>query len=184
MTIYHINLFQEILPAIQVLRPANGATNVPVDGTQRVIPIPGSLWYTVEFSTAPDFSEGVLTSTSTSPGNMPKVDLEYNTKYYARAKSSLWPYYGKATSFTTESMETLAFSVHPNPSASAFNVSIASNVSESAQVVMTKLTGEVVENHIIQAGEVRQLGDNVEKGIYILKIITAEGVQVKRLVKE
>lgn len=101
-TIYHINLFQEISPAIQVLRPANGATNVPVDGTQRVVPITGSLSYTVEFSPEPDFSEGVLTSTSTTPGDMPKVDLKYNTKYYARAKSSLWPYYGNTTSFTTE----------------------------------------------------------------------------------
>lgn len=101
MTIYHINLFQEISPAIQVLRPANGATNVPVDGTQRVIPIPGSIWYTVQFSPVADFSRGALTSTSMSPENIPKVDLAYNTKYYARAKSSLWPYYGETISFTT-----------------------------------------------------------------------------------
>jgi uncharacterized repeat protein (TIGR03803 family) len=287
MTIRDINIFQPVSPVIEVLRPANGATNVLVNDTHRVTFIPGSLWYQVQFSTVPDFSAGVLTSTYPTSSNLPKVNLAYSTKYYARAKSSLWPYYGKTISFTTRSAESYGFitnpkdgsvnvetqnlkvtgnlvpyakrytlqlsptpdfsagvitkvsaidfqrtlvftdlaystkyyarmktdisgygrvtsfttkadqnavtttaarestfDVHPNPSSDLFNVTLRSTATSEAHVVMMKLTGEIVEEHSVQSGEVTQLGQNLERGIYLLKIRTANGVEVRRVVKE
>jgi uncharacterized repeat protein (TIGR03803 family) len=285
MTIRNINLFKENTPAIEVLRPASGATNVLVNDTHRVTFTPGALWYSIDFSTTPDFSSGVLTSTYESSSNLPRVNLAYNTKYYARAKSSLWPYYGTTISFTTRSAEsygwvtnpkdgsvnveaatlkvtgnlvpyatrytiqlspiadfssgvitktstvdnqrTLTFTglqystlyyarmktnisgfgrvtsfttkanteavmvaqesvinLHPNPSTTFFNVSIQQPTASEAHIVMTKLTGEIVEEQVVRAGNNIELGNYAEKGIYIVRIKTADGVVVRRVVKE
>jgi uncharacterized repeat protein (TIGR03803 family) len=281
-TISDIQVLREVSPQIEVLRPANGAVNVAVNDTYQVTNVPGAASYTAEFSTDPTFATDVLTTTYQSSGNLPRVNLAYNTKYYTRAKTSLWPYYGKVTSFTTRSAESFAFitnpkdgatgveaptlkitanqvsgakryvieistvadfsenvshkestsdyqrtmtfndlsyntkyygrmkteisdwgrvtsfttkqepvmlmtesvtlDVHPNPSTDYFH--LATSASEDAQISVAKMTGEIFATHTLPAEGTLDVGSDYPKGIYIMRIMTSQGVVIKRLVKE
>jgi uncharacterized repeat protein (TIGR03803 family) len=290
--VMRVNLFNPVNPAIRVNSPANGSTNALGYGTFHLTYVPGSLWYTIELSKNPDFSGQILSSTRDNPHVGP-LQLEYNTKYYARAKSSLWPYYGVTTSFTTRTAESLAFisnpkdgainveaptlkvtanevrgskrytiqlsttvdfsanvmtktsavdhqrtltfeglafstkyyarmktdisnygrvssfttkpdpasatvaafdggreadnmrmQVHPNPSTSSFNVALSSAKAEPVKVVITDLRGEVVGSYETGSNSNLTIGDELGKGIYILKILRCNEVLTHRMIKQ
>lgn len=278
-----IHVFREVTPNIQVLSPADGAVNVRTSDPYKVSNVTGAAWYDIQFSTDPGFSTNVITVDFQESTTIPPVNLVPNTKYYTRAKSSLWPYFGKVTSFTTSAnmvygfvsnpkdgatnveaptlkitanqisgakryviqisttpdfssdvnqressvdyqrtmefhglsyqtkyyarmktdvssdfgrvtsfttkSEPMAFSqdaipldVHPNPSTDYFR--LTSTAPADVQISVTKLTGELMSTHALSAGSALDVGQDFPKGIYIMRIVSAEGVVIKRLVKE
>ncbi len=113
-------LFKDVTPAIEVIRPQDGAINIAANTGYQTNSIVGSLTYTVDVSKIADFSSGVLTTTHTSPDAIPSLPLSANTKYYARAKSSLWPNYGRTTSFSTGTSQEV-YSILSNPPNGSLN---------------------------------------------------------------
>jgi uncharacterized repeat protein (TIGR03803 family) len=87
-----------------VSRPAEGATGVEVVNVFVIANlVQGATHYTVELSKVPDFSDTVLTESSTFSGERAfGFDrLEYSTTYYSRVKTNLAAAYGRVTQFTT-----------------------------------------------------------------------------------
>ncbi|TVQ07285.1 MAG: DUF4623 domain-containing protein [Bacteroidetes bacterium] len=72
---------------------------------------------------------------------------------------------------------TLDFNVFPNPARDNFNITANSMI---RSIVITDITGKVVYNDIINDTET-SINNNFETGIYLVRILTDEGVFVRKL---
>ncbi|RAV98324.1 choice-of-anchor tandem repeat GloVer-containing protein [Pseudochryseolinea flava] len=100
----HAQKMQLIAPHFQhVVKVSNvqdGAVGLPQQFTLALQEFSGAQLYQLQISTTADFSSNVQ--------NLPlntsiyfDVSLTPGTKYYTRARTDLWPYYGEIVSFTT-----------------------------------------------------------------------------------
>jgi uncharacterized repeat protein (TIGR03803 family) len=181
-----------------VISPEDGETGVGVDPAPGVVrldvtvkALPGATYYTVQVSQDPDFAGGPEIELSNWEG---QTTLEfswlfqYGTLYYARVKTNLSPDWGPVTSFQT--LEDLAMNanvmesaVFPNPSASAFT--LRSGTEEIRSISITDTNGMVVyQNDSVENDAAFQFGEELKKGIYILKIKGTAGEKVLRLIKQ
>jgi uncharacterized repeat protein (TIGR03803 family) len=115
-----------ILPDVYLIKPGNGAVDQYVSITLKAKSVSGAANYTYEVSTDPNFVNPKIVN----GGNIQLIDsLQYNTSYYARVKTNLRDDYGKVTTFTTRTAESLAYVTSPANGAVNVNVktAIASN---------------------------------------------------------
>ena len=75
----------------------------------------------------------------------------------------------------------LAITLYPNPSNG--KVFIKSNNKTIERVAVYAVTGQVIINDVFESSEATIDLTNENKGVYICKVFTAEGVFTKRLVK-
>ena len=197
---------QPFVPDAAVVSPANQSAMVSLNPTINVKPVTGAATYTLELSETANFSDSITTLTSTEPV-FTLSSLEHFTSYYARVRSSLLPYYGETTSFTTlgalvetqgidqangrSAVQDEAYadaastevSVFPNPSATTFTVKRGSE--EIRSLSITDTNGMVVyQSDQVENAPSFQVGEGLKKGIYILRIKGASGEKVIRLVRQ
>jgi uncharacterized repeat protein (TIGR03803 family) len=100
-----------ILPAVYLIKPGNGTVGQYVSLTLKANLVDGATTYTFEVSRNANFSDSkILTSNNVSQ----LIDsLQYNTLYYAHVKTNLRADYGKVTTFTTRTAESLACVTSP-----------------------------------------------------------------------
>jgi hypothetical protein len=142
-------------------------------------------------STSPDFSGKVFVKNSTKDQQRTMIfeGLAYSTIYYARTKSELSGY-GRVTSFTTmadpnfraTTMATMV-QVHPNPSATHFNLSLESTAMKSVEVTVSSLQGERIGTYQLVPDGTLQIGESFKKGIYVLRLTDGTQVRIMRVVK-
>jgi uncharacterized repeat protein (TIGR03803 family) len=183
---------QPFIPEVSVVTPEDQAMDVPVDLTIEFNEITGAAHYFLELSTSPDFSGEITTLTSEIP-SVAVSGLEYSTAYYARIRSSLLPYYGEVSSFTTGSSAALAreaatqspeeYAIYPNPSSNTFTLEAGPTVIHAISV--SDMNGTVLyENNNPGTEQPLQFGEDLKNGIYILSVRTPGGVRMVRLVKK
>lgn len=174
-----------------ITKPANGSTDNPAPvlkvTANEVYP---ARWYTIELSTTPDFSANVLTKNSQQELQRTLIfdNLEYGTTYYARMKTEICEY-GPVRSFTTMA-EPLTFAanssdnvdVYPNPTADHFNITTGTTL--PSRVTITTVYGKVVGTFEVNRNSPLQVGKDFKKGIYLLRIEDANGIAVRRIIKE
>jgi uncharacterized repeat protein (TIGR03803 family) len=174
---------QPFVPDVQVTDPADQGTAVPTDLTVEVNPVTNASAYTLELSESPAFAGTPLTFTSSTP-SVEVSGLAENKTYYARVRSSLLPYYGETTSFTTGDVVSSAlteFEVYPNPTTSTFT--LKAGPGDVKAITVTDASGMVVyQNDNVQHVDLT-LGEDLKQGIYIMKIIRPKSQKVVRLVK-
>jgi uncharacterized repeat protein (TIGR03803 family) len=73
--------------------------------------------------------------------------------------------------------------VFPNPSNSAFTADIQSEDDSPVQVVISDMHGQILARKEGRTNAAVQLGDNLERGIYVLKVIKNGEVSQHRIVK-
>jgi uncharacterized repeat protein (TIGR03803 family) len=88
------------VPAVSLVTPANGTTDVAVSGTMSSNVVAHALSYQLQLSLSASFSTVALTVNS-STNNFSVSGLTLSTTYYARVKTNVLPGYGATTSFTT-----------------------------------------------------------------------------------
>ncbi|HEX8039338.1 MAG TPA: choice-of-anchor tandem repeat GloVer-containing protein [Chryseosolibacter sp.] len=94
--------------------------------------------------------------------------------------------YPAASAITLQSDAALVpVSVHPNPSADNFEVHVDAQGDIPVKLVVTDQYGQYVTTYTMAAGSSTvELGRELKRGVYILKIIHQDTILVKRLVKE
>lgn len=115
-----------LLPNVYLIKPGNGAQNQNVILTLKANSVEGATTYTFEVSKNSDFSGSRVLE-----GNISQLidSLQYNTLYYAHVKTNLRGDYGKVTTFTTRTAESLAYVTWPAHSATGVptKTAVASN---------------------------------------------------------
>jgi uncharacterized repeat protein (TIGR03803 family) len=181
-----------------VISPEDGETGVgidPVEGSLRlsitVRALSGATSYTVQLSQDPDFTGGPEFEVSNWEGQTTLESgwwLQYGTVYYARVKTNLFPDWGPVTSFRTledpgMNVNSVESTVFPNPSASAFT--LRRGTEEIRSISITDTNGMVVyHSDPVENGASFRFGEELKKGIYILKIKGTAGEKVLRLIKQ
>jgi hypothetical protein len=98
--------FTLALPNVNVTTPINGTTGLNANLNVTTKSLAGATIYTIEISTSPEFTEPKVRSGTALTYNFDS--LQYNTLYYARVKTDLRVEYGKVTTFSTRTAESLA----------------------------------------------------------------------------
>ena len=75
-------------------------------------------------------------------------------------------------------------SAHPNPFENSFTLEVRTTTPEDVRIVLTDMSGAVLQDARAQTNTPVQWGDQLEGGIYILKVVRGEEVTIHRLVKK
>ena len=75
-------------------------------------------------------------------------------------------------------------SIHPNPSTDNFNVHVRSPGEEKIQLVVTDQYGQMVTSYEIGNNVPMQVGNELKRGLYILKVMQGGEITMKRVVKK
>lgn len=111
------------LPSVYLTAPTDGAINQNANELKVAAnKLDKVKTYTIELSTSSDFGSGVLSKSGVR--NQSFSGLSYNTKYFARVKTDLSPFYGKVTSFTTAPPQYFAYVISPADGAKDVSTSI------------------------------------------------------------
>jgi uncharacterized repeat protein (TIGR03803 family) len=73
--------------------------------------------------------------------------------------------------------------VFPNPFNTSFQASIEGVENTAVQVVITDMQGQVMSRVYVDANSTIELGEHLQKGIYVLKVIKGDEVSQHRVVK-
>jgi hypothetical protein len=79
--------------------------------------------------------------------------------------------------------QTLDVNVFPNPSSNYFNVKAISGNQESIFVRVFDLQGRIVKELNMKSNEVKQVGDNLKPGNYILQMVQGNKTKTTKLMK-
>jgi uncharacterized repeat protein (TIGR03803 family) len=132
-----------------VTTPADGAVAVSYSPSITVNAVTGATQYTVQLSTAIDFSVSPITKSSTTT-SIAFTGLAYDTKYYARVTSNIATGYGTVKSFTTGNPSTFAYVKTPVDGAT--NVAVTVTVASNAVPQATNYTIELNTSNLFPAG--------------------------------
>ncbi|WP_165824112.1 T9SS type A sorting domain-containing protein [Pseudochryseolinea flava] len=194
-------LRQAFTPDITVTSPADQSSGVQTTATFVVNALPGANHYQVEISESPLFTGTPLVFNSdTTLVNV--SGLLPSTTYFARVRTGLTPWFGNVTSFTTSTSEedgvseTLAAreeilndqtlsqaSVFPNPTSFEFSLTLSAD-EKAVSIEVSDMNGFIVYKEAMVKKETLSFGRDFKKGVYILKLTTANGVHMSRLIKQ
>lgn len=91
---------------------------------------------------------------------------------------------GSFATFADSQQARLSVDVHPNPSTDKFNVLVSSPGKDPIQMVLTDQYGQEVTSYNITPDVQMQLGGELRRGIYIVKIIQGREIMMQRIVKK
>lgn len=177
-----------------VSSPVNGATNVGTVNVQITANIVyGATSYTIELNTSPDFT-GTSIVRSSAVFNQRSIifdALQPGTTYYNRTRTNLPSDWGPVRSFTTASLppaplaqaaqEDGRIRIYPNPFVSTFTTEVHEGT--NVNVAVFDVTGKQIINESTSKGKSLQLGDELSKGVYILRIQDGANVTIHRMIK-
>jgi hypothetical protein len=185
---------RSVLDYTFVSNPAQGSTGLPVDNMKITAnAVNGASQYTIQLSTESVFDEyygAVFEKTSSSPSQRTLTfsGLEPDRDYYCRVKTDLSPDYGAITMFRTGPLQTMATTtlargdVFPNPTSDSFKL-LQQPGNDVLAIALTDMNGTVVYEASGFSSQELEFGDNLDKGIYMLKLTYPDGVKTVRLVK-
>jgi uncharacterized repeat protein (TIGR03803 family) len=190
-------LRQNFVPDVQLVNPPDQGTFPYGAYELTVSTLPGARNYVLEISESPLFDKQTSSYNSTSDGQVFTGSPKPSKTYYARVRSRLLPFWGPTTSFTIDDPPSLSLleetdasaristesisQAYPNPSVGAFTLRNDAGVKS---IVVTDASGIVVyENKVIDNTTSLQFGGELKRGVYILKVVTDEGVTTSRLIK-
>jgi uncharacterized repeat protein (TIGR03803 family) len=132
-----------LLPNVYLIKPGDGAVNQMVQITLKANLVEGASTYTFEVST----NENFLSSKSLTSNNVSQLidSLQYNTLYYAHVKTNLRADYGKVTTFTTRTAESLAYVT--SPANNAVNVPTKTAVASNSVPYANEYTIQLSETN-------------------------------------
>jgi ELWxxDGT repeat protein len=78
----------------------------------------------------------------------------------------------------------LMVTIHPNPSTSNFNIEVQSPAEESIKLVVTDQYGQLITTYEVTSDSPMQIGSELQRGIYIMKVIQGGEISMKRVVKK
>jgi hypothetical protein len=176
----------------------DGTQGLPGNLTLTTDSFPGSRKYYFELSKSADFST-IDFSLNSETVHASVEGLDANTTYYSRVRPNVWPYFDGVVSFTTggvlksatvegvraitEHVKVEDISVYPNPSEQAFTLMSLSD--RVISVVVTDVNGKVVyESRVVKADLPLQLGSDLQRGIYLLKVKTEKNMKTYRIIKK
>jgi hypothetical protein len=128
-----------LLPNVYLVKPGNGTVNQYPILTLKANAVTGATHYTFEISTNANFTGSKIISGGIS---VSLDSLHYNTLYYAHVKTNLRDDFGKVTTFTTCTAESLAYVTSPANNAvnTSTSPAIASNKIPYASVYTIQLS--------------------------------------------
>lgn len=183
-----------------VTTPANNTSDASAPTLKVTVKaLAGAKRYTVQLNTSGDFSGVSLTQTSAidNQRTLTLTGLKYNTKYYARVRTELSTVFGRVTFFTTRaepfsevnsstsltSNSESPITVYPNPSKSSFKIESTVKAYRELDMEITDFTGTVVQRFKLKDGALN-IGEDLPRGIYVLKVSHKNTITQYRLVKE
>jgi uncharacterized repeat protein (TIGR03803 family) len=78
----------------------------------------------------------------------------------------------------------LSVSIYPNPTTDKFGLLVTSPDASASKIAVMDQYGEVVAAYDVTVGQMMQIGEELNKGIYILKISDGKTTMMRRLVKK
>jgi len=78
----------------------------------------------------------------------------------------------------------LSVNIHPNPSTDDFNVMVSSPGTDPIHMVLTDQYGQDITTYNITPNVQMQLGSELRRGIYIMKIVQGKEITMQRIVKK
>jgi uncharacterized repeat protein (TIGR03803 family) len=78
----------------------------------------------------------------------------------------------------------LGVTIHPNPSTDHFTIQVKSNAGEAIRIMVTDPYGQPVTTYEIEPDTPIQIGGELKRGIYIMKIMQGKQVVLQRMVKK
>lgn len=179
------------IPAPKLIAPVDNAVKQPLNVLFSWGKFTPSTLYRMEISTDGSFNSGVVTKNSTT-GFANFTHLESGTTYYWRVKTvngSLESPWSVAWRFSTEEvnahsiLERDGVRISPNPSSGIFIVSSQSGNARITAVM--DVLGRVVYRSDLEAKPLKTLDlSDWASGIYYIKVATAMGEGVLKVVKE
>jgi ELWxxDGT repeat protein len=138
-----------------VVSPQDGAANQKLDLTVSSKTISGAANYTIQISTAADFSVNVVSKVGNRSQRF--TNLNYQTIYYTRVKTNLDQTFGRITSFVTAAPADYSVVISPIADALsvASNVNVTSNFVPQSSVYTIELNpdpGFASKTSIVQSG--------------------------------
>jgi len=79
---------------------------------------------------------------------------------------------------------TLGVSIYPNPTSDNFEVTVTSPNNAPITMVFMDQYGQVIKTYEVTVGATMQVGSDLKKGFYIMKMIKGDAVSMYRLVKK
>jgi uncharacterized repeat protein (TIGR03803 family) len=125
-------------------------------------------------TTGSDFAK--LFDFSNESGGMPNGMLVIREDEYSPAASVM--------SFTDTQQAILSVDIHPNPSTDNFNVMVSSPGTDPIHMVLTDQYGQDITTYNITPNVQMQLGSELRRGIYIMKVIQGREIAMQRIVKK
>jgi uncharacterized repeat protein (TIGR03803 family) len=117
---------------------------------------------------------------STTDGAHPKGGLLLSEDFFTSSPAST----ASALRMDDEvSNPPYSLSVFPNPFTNDFTTEFKSDRSQVVRLIMTNMYGEIVSEQLSDTNQSLSLGGDLEKGIYILKVVAGDEVANYRLVK-
>jgi Leucine-rich repeat (LRR) protein/sugar lactone lactonase YvrE len=152
-----VTSFSTVVPAVTITTPANGAPNEPITLNITSKVLPGATIYTVELSDSANFNG---TSIIQSGARTQKfTGLSYATKYYARVKTDIYPYFGPVTFFYTAIPDIFV----TTPADGAVDQAISLNVTSKALTGATTYTIELNDSSNFTGTSILLTGARVQK---------------------
>lgn len=84
---------------------------------------------------------------------------------------------------TTVAVENMEVNVFPNPTTNAFQLQLLSAVKQVGTVIISDVQGREIKRLTITPGITTSIGNELKAGTYLIQVIQAENVRIKRVVK-
>jgi subtilisin-like proprotein convertase family protein len=192
------------VPATQIRLVDCGKLNFALNANTAAIAVAGATQYEFEFSD-PNTNAVVATKLQTSATlSLASVipALQAGTTYHVRVRAYINAFqgaygnicligfasgsrYADSTGEGTENIESSAHvDLYPNPFNSHATVFFSTASNEAAMMHVYDMSGRLVEQAIIQTNSNVVLGENFERGVYIIQVNSTSGEQINtRLIK-
>jgi hypothetical protein len=80
--------------------------------------------------------------------------------------------------------ENLQVTIHPNPTTEYFSVQVKSVAKEPIRVTVSDQYGQLISTYDIADDTPVQFGSELNRGLYIVKVMQGEEIAMKRMVKK
>jgi hypothetical protein len=169
-----------VLPPCRVVGSDSGSANFFVTSNTSWHVISDSSWCTVTHSGSGN--DTIFVSYSANTSTKPRVDT-------IRAYSLQQPIILKKGTVTQsgvngiENISNNTFRIYPNPATDKITIKYTRNLYKDNTVIIYTITGEFVKQYQIRnKNQVEIDVSNMVKGMYLVKVQTASGIEVQKLV--
>ena len=179
------------LAAPVLISPANGSDNQPIALTLDWQNVTNATSYNYQYSTDNTFAAGV-TGDTISETQIDISGLEHNTEYFWRVRavnastqsdwSEVWSFITKNTDNINDYSNNILICVYPNPNDGNFKLKI-SDLKNAYNIKIFDLFGKSVYQQNNCTKQLLTINlNNMDKGIYLMKIETKNKILTKKII--